>query len=428
MKKVLIITYYWPPSGGAGVQRWLKFIKYLPDFGWQPIVFTVKDGEYPVLDNGLEKEVPKEIEVHKTPAWEPYGIYKSLAGKKKSEGINSGFLSEKKGNGFIENLSKWVRGNLFIPDARKFWIKPSIKYLEKYLNQHKIDAVISSGPPHSAHLIALKLKSQFDIPWVSDFRDPWTNIDFYKELKLTKLADKKHKRLEKQVLNNADLVLTVGNQLSNELNDLGANRVEVIENGYDPEDFIVNEEIEIDKKFSIAHIGSFTPSRNHQVLWDALHELVNENPAFKSDLQLKLIGKVDHTVLQSIEDHGLNSFVQKINYVPHSEVVKLQRTSRLLLLMVNNTPNAKGIITGKVFEYMASKRPILVVGPEDGDLNEIIKKANAGLVCGYDDVEKLKSTILGFYSNELNFNCEPSSYSRKILTKKLASLLNNLEA
>ena len=325
-------------------------------------------------------------------------------------------------------MSKWVRGNLFIPDARKFWIKPSIKYLEKYLNQHKIDAVISSGPPHSAHLIALKLKSQFDIPWVSDFRDPWTNIDFYKELKLTKLADKKHKRLEKQVLNNADLVLTVGNQLSNELNNLGAKHVEVIENGYDPEDFIVNEEIEIDKKFSIAHIGSFTPSRNHQVLWDALHELVNENPAFKSDLQLKLIGKVDHTVLQSIEDHGLSSFVQKINYVPHSEVVKLQRTSRLLLLMVNNTPNAKGIITGKVFEYMASKRPILVVGPEDGDLNEIIKKANAGLVCGYDDVEKLKSTILGFYSNELNFNCEPSSYSRKILTKKLASLLNNLEA
>ena len=426
MKRVLIITYYWPPSGGAGVQRWLKFVKYLRSFNWEPIVFTVENGEFPVLDYDLIKEIPDGLEVLKVPAWEPYKMYKLFSGKNKNEGINSGFLSEKKGSSFVENISKWIRGNLFIPDARKFWIKPANQFLNQYLQNNPVDVIISSGPPHSTHLIALSLKNTFQIPWFSDFRDPWTNIDFYKDLKLTKTADKKHKKLENDVLVQSDIVLTIGKQLSKELKTLGAKRVEIIENGFDPQDFLDNANHELDEKFSIAHIGSFTPSRNHTVLWKALSHLVDEQEEFKSKLEIKLIGKVDYSVLQSIKDFGLESYLNKIDYVSHNEVIKHQKTSKLLLLMVNNTPNAKGIITGKVFEYMASKRPILAIGPKDGDLGEILTKTSSGLVCDYDNVENLSSTIWRIFKGDTKFENNISLYSRVELTEKLVNLLNEV--
>ena len=426
MKRVLIITYYWPPSGGAGVQRWLKFVKYLRSFNWEPIVFTVENGEFPVLDFDLIKEIPDGLEVLKVPAWEPYKMYKFFSGKNKNDGINSGFLSEKKGSGFIESLSKWIRGNLFIPDARKFWIKPANQFLNHYLQNNAIDVIISSGPPHSTHLIGLSLKNKFQIPWLSDFRDPWTNIDFYKDLKLTKIADQKHKKLENDVLVQSDIVLTIGKQLSKELKTLGAKRVEIIENGFDPQDFLDDTNHELDEKFSIAHIGSFTPSRNHLVLWKALSHLVDEQEEFKSKLEIKLIGKVDYSVLQSIKDFGLDTYLKKIEYVSHSEVIKHQKTSKLLLLMVNNTPNAKGIVTGKVFEYMASKRPILAIGPKDGDLGEILTQTSSGIVCDYDNVENLSSTIWRIFKDDTKFENNISLYSRVELTEKLVNLLNEV--
>jgi len=426
MKRVLIITYYWPPSGGAGVQRWLKFVKYLRSFNWEPIVFTIENGEFPVLDYDLNKEIPDGVEVLKVPAWEPYKMYKLFSGKNKTDGINSGFLSEKKGSSFVESLSKWIRGNLFIPDARKFWIKPANQFLNHYLQNNAIDVIISSGPPHSTHLIGLSLKNKFQIPWLSDFRDPWTNIDFYKDLKLTKIADQKHKKLENDVLVQSDIVLTIGKQLSKELKTLGAKRVEIIENGFDPQDFLDDTNHELDEKFSIAHIGSFTPSRNHLVLWKALSHLVDEQEEFKSKLEIKLIGKVDYSVLQSIKDFGLDTYLKKIEYVSHSEVIKHQKTSKLLLLMVNNTPNAKGIVTGKVFEYMASKRPILAIGPKDGDLGEILTQTSSGIVCDYDNVENLSSTIWRIFKDDTKFENNISLYSRVKLTEKLVNLLNEV--
>ncbi len=426
MKKVLIITYYWPPSGGAGVQRWLKFAKYLSDFGWEPIIYTVENGEYPVLDYDLLDEVPKGITVLKTPIWEPYSIYKKFTGRKKEDKINSGFLSEKKNPKLLEKLSIWIRGNLFIPDARKFWIKPSVNFLTNYLIDNPVDIVVSSGPPHSSHIIALKLKEKNKLPWLADFRDPWTNIDYYKELLLSKKSDLKHKKLENIVLNKADKVITIGKSLSEELKALGANNIDVIENGFDPDDFQSNEYISLDKKFSIAHIGSFTPSRNHIIFWQAIKELIAENSNFSKELKIQLVGKVDYSVKMNIEKYGLEKHVNYIGYVPHGEVIEYQKKANLLLLMINNTPNAKGIITGKVFEYIASKRPILVVGPEDGDLSTIINTTKSGIVCGFDDVKKLKLTLLRLYNNEIIFEPNPAAYSRKSLTKKLSEILNQL--
>ena len=182
MRRVLIITYYWPPSGGSGVQRWLKMSKYLPENGWQPVIYTADDAEYPVEDKSLEKDVAPETEVIRRPIVEPYSFYKKFLGIKKGEKVKAGFINEgAKKTGWKESLSVWLRGNLFIPDARCWWIKPSVRYLKKYLKEHPVDAMISTGPPHSMHLIARALHKKFNIPWVADFRDPWTDIDFYKD-------------------------------------------------------------------------------------------------------------------------------------------------------------------------------------------------------------------------------------------------------
>lgn len=431
MKKVLILTYYWPPGGGAGVQRWLKFVKYLGDFGWQPIVYTAENGEMPVIDPTLEKDIPKNTTVLKTKIWEPYSLYKTFIGRKKDDKINASFLSENKKPSLTEKISVWIRGNFFIPDARKFWIKPSIKYLSEYLAKNPVDAIISSGPPHSMHLIALGLKEEFpNVKWVADFRDPWTEIDFYEELMLSNASDKKHKKLELEVLSNVDKVVSVGKGMSEGLKNIYGKQPDkftVIPNGFDEED-VYTGPLEKDKKFSIAHIGTLVKSRNPEVLWKVLKQLVNENENFKKDLEIKLVGKVDFFVKERIAANGLAPFVKRIDYLPHSEVIKEQQKTKVLLLLVNQTRNAKAIVTGKIFEYLAAKVPILAIGPENGDLADILHETKSGSISGFDDEKKLKENILAFYNGKTpEFNVTAiNKFSRKELTKEFAGLLNGL--
>ncbi|MBN8694161.1 MAG: glycosyltransferase family 4 protein [Bacteroidetes bacterium] len=431
MKRVLIITYYWPPSGGAGVQRWLKFVKYLREFGWEPIVYTAENAEMPVIDASLEKDIPNNITVLKTKIWEPYSFYKTFIGKKQNEKINASFLSENKKPSITEKISVWIRGNFFIPDARKFWINPSVKYLNDYLKKNPVDAIISTGPPHSMHLIALGVKKNFpSIKWVADFRDPWTNIDFYKELMLSSSSDKKHKRLEKEVLKNADSIISIGNGMNEEFKTiLGSNpeKFTVITNGFD-EDDLYKGSIETDKKFSIAHIGTLVKSRNPETLWKVLKSLCEINSDFKNNLEIKLVGKVDYYVMERLKHYQLDSFIRKIDYLPHNEVIKEQQKSKVLLLLVNNTPNAKSILTGKIFEYLAANVPILAIGPTDGDLAAILKQTQSGLISDFNDENLLKENILKIFSGQ---NITPdkkaiSQYSRKELTRTLSSLLEKL--
>lgn len=431
MKRVLIITYYWPPGGGAGVQRWLKFAKYLREFGWEPIIYTAENGEMPVIDNSLQKDIPQNVTVLKTKIWEPYSIYKTFVGKKQSEKINASFMSENKKSSLTEKLAVWIRGNFFIPDARKFWIKPSINFLSEYIKSNPIDAIISTGPPHSMHLIALGLKKKHtSIKWISDFRDPWTNIDFYNELMLTNSSDKKHKMLELEVLKNADSVISIGKGMNEEFKNIyreNPDKFTVITNGFD-EDDIYKAPLEKDKKFSIAHIGSLVKSRNPLVLWKVLKTLIEENAAFKNDLEIKLVGKVDFSVTESLKHHGLQDFVRRIDYLPHNEVIKEQQKTKVLLLLVNNTPNAKSILTGKIFEYLAAKVPIIAIGPTNGDLAEILRKTESGLISDFENELQLKENILSIYDGKkINFNAsEIMQYSRKELTKNLSQLLNKI--
>jgi glycosyltransferase involved in cell wall biosynthesis len=430
MKKVLIITYYWPPSGGAGVQRWLKFVKYLRDFGWEPIVYTPKNPEAPAIDNSLLKDIPKDITVLKQPIWEPYNLYKGFIGQKKGDKINAGFLTEKKKPGLAEKLSVWIRGNWFIPDARKFWIKPSAKFLSEYLKKNPVDVIVSTGPPHSMHLIALELKKQLGIPWLADFRDPWTNIDFYDKLMLSPSSDAKHKKLELEVLTKADAILAIGWHMAEDLQKICGRKTEVIPNGYDEDDF-PQKQINLDERFSISHIGAMNADRNPKILWAALSELLAESEDLRKDLKISFIGKTDYSVLKDLDKFNLSSYATKTEYLPHTKTTEAMQTSQILLLALNNTPNTLGVISGKLFEYIAAKRPILAIGKEKGDAARIIRETGAGTICDFDDKNKMRTEINRLYElfrqKKLFVNsANTSDYSRKNQTKKLSELLNGM--
>ncbi len=424
-KKVLIITYYWPPAGGPGVQRWLKFVKYLPDFGIQPIVYIPDNPEYPTRDEILVDEVsPKAIIIRKK-ILEPYSIAAFFSGNKIKK-ISSGIIPNKRKQTFSEKLALWIRGNLFIPDARVFWVAPSVKFLRKYIAENNVETIITSGPPHSLHLIGLRLKKQMNVKWIADFRDPWTTIGYHSDLKLSKYAQRKHKKMESDVLRSANQILVTSNTTKSEFSKLTNKPIHVITNGYDLE---LPSAHKLDAKFSIAHIGSLLSQRNPVFLWEVLAEIIREVPTFAGHFEFKLIGNVSRNVRETISAYKLDAYVNAIGYVSHREAVSHQRASQVLLLVEINSAETKSIIPGKLFEYMVSGRPIIGIGPTGSDFAEIIKNTNTGIYVDYSERAALKSAILKYYSEYLQGTLKSEAvglqqYSRKNLTKKLAELLN----
>ncbi|MEN8124173.1 MAG: glycosyltransferase family 4 protein [Bacteroidota bacterium] len=422
--KALIITYYWPPAGGSGVQRWLKFVKYLQDFGIDPVVYTVDNPKYIFIDDSLEDEIPKNIEILKQPIWEPNNLLSLIKSKQKE--TSAGFLNSNPS--FFEKQLQYIRANYFIPDSRKYWIKPSVDFLSNYLQHNDIDVIITTGPPHSLHLIGLLLKQKFSLKWIADFRDPWTDIDYFHQLPLTKKSKKKHHKLEAKVLKNADAVLVVGKTMQEKYQTFNKNTI-VISNGFDGE---INTDIDnLDDKFSISHIGMMNADRNPKMFWKVLTNLIKEDSEFSTDLQVNLIGKVAPEILREIISLSLKNHVNLIDYLPHNKVLQFQRKSQVLLLAVNKVPSAKGIVTGKIFEYLQANRPILAIAPQDGDLAEIIKKTNSGFVIEFGDEENLKEIILNLYKKykERNLITETQNiaqYHRKNLTEKLVEVIRSI--
>ncbi len=428
MKKVLIITYYWPPSGGGGVMRWLKMSKFLPELGWQPIIYTPENPDPSILDESLVSEIHKDVIELKTPIWEPYNIYRKVTGKKRSAKFKAGYISEASSGTWKSKLSVFIRGNFLIPDPRKFWIRPSIKYLSKYLKKNDVDLIISTGPPHSMHLIALGLKKRFDIPWIADFRDPWTDIDFYAKLKLTKWADKKHHKLEREVLSQADHVVTVGKTCASDLAAIGNRKVVAINNGYDPLDYNF-EKKKLDKTFTISHFGAFNRDRNPASLWLALSELAKNNHEFGKLIRIQLIGQTDESIINDIKKNNLFENLVLIEHLPHKEGLEKLSSSQVLLLPINDAPNALGILPGKMYEYMALQRPILAIGPTGADFARIISETNSGVAHNFDDVEGIKSTLENYFNRFLagELKAESNSYekySRKNLAKNFVELID----
>ncbi|WP_125719363.1 glycosyltransferase family 4 protein [Flavobacterium ustbae] len=423
-KKLLIITYYFPPAGGPGVQRWLKFVKYLPEFDVQPIVYVPENPTYPIVDEGLVSEISDQVIVLKNKIWEPYQLA-SVFSKNKTKKISSGIFPQKKKQTFLDKTFLWVRGNLFIPDARVFWVKPSVSYLEKYIKENNIDTIVTSGPPHSLHLIGLELQQKLKVKWFADFRDPWTTIGYHKALRLSSYAEKKHKNLEHKVLNSADEIIVTSKTTKTEFEAITNKPITVITNGYDVETV---EKQNLDTKFTLAHIGSFLSDRNPPFLWEVLVELLKEVPEFKSHLEIKLIGAVSQEVLDAIQEHQLNDYLNLVGYVSHKEAVAHQRKSQVLLLIEINSEDTKSIIPGKLFEYMVSNRPIIAIGPQGSDFADIVTQTNTGVFFDYSEKAKLKSVILDFFNQFLEGKLQShgiglQQYSRKNLTKQLAQLI-----
>ncbi|MEN5306691.1 glycosyl transferase family 1 [Chryseobacterium cucumeris] len=428
-KKILIITYYWPPAGGPGVQRWLKFAKYLPDFGWKPIIYTPENPSYPLLDETLMKDVPENIEMVRTKIWEPYQLAEKL--NKSNKKFKAGQFDVGKNQSWKSKLSIWVRGNFFIPDARVFWVKPSVTFLEKYLKENKIDTIVTSGPPHSLHLIGLGLKNKMpDLKWVADFRDPWTEISYYKHLKLTKSSDKKHRQLENAVFKNADITLATSYTDAENFRKAGANAV-CITNGYDESDSgkkAKGQNLQNGQAFTLSYIGVLEQLRNPENLWKALDELIEENAEFAADFKLKFVGRIDDKILQSIENSSLKNHILNLGYLSHGKAVEEMQNSNLLL--ITNFPNesSRGIIPGKIFEYLASGKQILSFGPDKADVSKILEETQAGKHFSYQDTENIKKFILEKYelwkNDSLIENTQHiEQFSRKNLTQQLTEVL-----
>ncbi|TVZ59583.1 hypothetical protein NA63_2118 [Flavobacteriaceae bacterium MAR_2010_105] len=422
--KVLIITYYWPPAGGPGVQRWLKFVKYLPDFGIEPIVYCPKNPSYPIADEHLENEVSTTVKVLKQPIREPYRWANLISGKS-SKQISSGVIPKQKKQTWLERLMLYIRGNFFIPDARKNWVKPSVSFLENYIVQHNIETIITTGPPHSLHLIGLQLKQKSTIKWIADFRDPWTTIGYHKALKLTRRSQEKHCKMELEVLNSANQIIVTSQVTKREFQLKTKKPITVITNGYD------NHKVsrpEKDQKFTLSHIGSLLSDRNPNHLWLALNELIDENEAFKNAFQLNLIGVVSKDVLLSIKANNLEDFVNVQGYVSYEEAIRAQMSSRVLLLIEIDSEDTKAIIPGKLFEYMAAETPILAVGPKDSDVEDILKQTNTGHYFYYNQKEAIKTQIALYFeayqTNTLQvYPIGLKPFSRRELTAKLSKII-----
>jgi len=430
MDRVLIITYYWPPSGGGGVQRWLKFSKYLPEYSWTPVIYTPENPHFSVKDHSLLADIRPEIEVYRSRIWEPFKYFSALKGKEKDHGIKQGQVLEKERRSFLDRIAIWLRGNLFLPDPRVFWVKSSVRFLSQLIEEKNIKIVISTGPPHSMHLIGYALKKRAKINWVADFRDPWSNWDILSEVRTSKLALAYHRRLERKVLKNADKIITVSKHLAEDFEKLSGKKVEVVTNGVDEEDFSgLQSQKGIIDKFKVSYFGLLSELRNPRQLWEVLKEICKTDKSFEDDLQLTIGGMVSESVLAFLRKDPVlkNKLIYK-DYLPHDKMLQEIKNSFLLLLLLNRSSNAKWIIPAKLFEFLYAGRPILMLGPKKSDASDILYEMKAGVSCGYDDRDCMKKAVLSYYNafkegKLLDCEMKGNKYTRYNLTGQLAEKL-----
>lgn len=430
---ILYISYYWPPSGGPGVQRGLKFCKYFPQFNVQPTVLTVDDKQasYPLLDTTFEKEVPQGLEVHRTATTEPFEYYKKISGKK--EIPFSGFANQKGKDTLVDKVFKFVRGNLFIPDARVGWNKHALKKADELLQDGKFEAILTTSPPHSTQLIGLKLKKKHNLPWIADLRDPWTNIHYYDQLHHTAIAKRLDEKYEQQVLEEADAIIVTSEDTKrlflNKPVSISVNKIHVIPNGYDEEDFKVPSNPPKDELL-ITYAGTITESYNIDVFLKVLAHMMSVHSEIS--YKLRFVGQVSDGVKKRIDKAGILGITEFIPYVPHEQAVKYLMETTMLLLAIADVDTVYSNVPGKLFEYLAANKPIVCLGPVHSDTDRIIDECGAGRLFHYTAYDLMVDHMTQVSKAwKVNPNQDLPSinharYSRRALTEELAEVVKKV--
>jgi glycosyltransferase involved in cell wall biosynthesis len=390
-RRVLLIAYYLPPAGGPAVQRNLQFVAPLQKTGWQPEILTVREGAFPNRDASLLDAIPGDVPVHRTAAFDPLALYARLTG---GDGMPAGALGDDEGS-WLEALARWIRANLFIPDARIGWWPFAVRRAQSLLATGRFDALLTTGAPHSVHLIGRTLHRSTGVPWVADLHDPWTDISYYDELPHTAAARRLDAHFERSVLQEASAVTTVSPSWAALFASKAANRYAVVENGVDLQEFDGLHPPLADD-FVVAHVGKLYASRNPTAVWDAIAQLRSEGALPR--LRIRCVGTLDPAVEHAVQQRGLADRVERVGFVPHHEALRIMAASPLLLLVIEPFAQAEGMITSKLYEYLASERPVLGVGPPGGDADALLRQHDAGEVVGWNDAERAYMLLQQHYN------------------------------
>jgi glycosyltransferase involved in cell wall biosynthesis len=434
-KNVLILTYYWPPAGGPGVQRWLKFVKYMKDLGWNASILTVRDGTYPAMDKELAAEVPGGIAVYKTRSRDPFRFYNMLKGKK-DRSVSVALINIDKKRSLVDRLAMYIRSNFFIPDARKGWVPFAYREALKIIEEEQADLLVTTGPPHSTHLTGLRLKENTGIRWLADFRDPWTNVYYNDMLPRTARTRRIDRNYENAVLGKADALTVVSPGMKDEFSDRNTN-IHVVMNGFDLADMygkVMGSGPESDGLFRLTYTGNFKPNQHVPALWEGICELLGDDAGFAKDFSLRFVGNVDSSVPEYFASQGISSNLEIVDYVPHAEVTRIMSSSSLLLFVIPQARNNELIITGKLFEYLASGRPVIPVGPPGGDAAAILRETSRDEMISYSDKTGFKELLMRYYKEWKNSGGELPSldssmlekYTRKSSAEKMAGIMHDL--
>lgn len=429
--RVLIVAYYWPPASSVGVHRWLRFAEMLPSHDIEPIIFCPENPSYPMVDKEGSRD-PDGIEIHKVPIFEWRDLYSKLMPSGKSRGLSTKnkidgiFYEDRKQLGLRRRISLWIRANIVVPDARASWITPCSKAILQYLKKNPVDLIVTTGPPHSCHRIGLRVKKAIpQLPWMADFRDPWTGGAYFSLLPLTSWGLKRHQTMEREVLQNADKVLTVSWAWADQFSSLGARSVDVITNGFDTVSFQSKEDLD-QNKYIMSHVGTMYGDRNSAPFWEALAEYLREHPQFRARFEMRLIGRVGPQIQDLVRELGLEDVVHFVGVVDHLTAVREMQLSNALLLIVNNARDFAGRIPAKVFEYLATTRPILLIGPEKGDIHRVIEEGLYFVPTSEKDLGVFTQCLDDIFHSDFIRKQGIEQYERGQLTQDLVGIMKGM--
>ena len=428
-KKVIVVTYYWPPAGGIGVLRCLKLAKYLARQGWEPVIFTSSEEAYQFLDPKNNDEVPEGTEVIRIGAFSPIEAFKAFSGRKKEVPLIDIMATPAQKNRWLDDIGLWVRGNFFIPDARAFWIRPAVRRIREWLKHNHADAIFSDGPPHTNTVVANRIAEEFDLPWVADFQDPWTQVDYYAHMNIGRRADRIHRQMEQDAFRRADAITIASPTWAGDLEAIGARNVEVLYYGYDEADFEGYQARSADRP-TLFHGGLLGNDRYPAPLVEALKRLKEEGLEGMEGLDIRLAGGVSPDVVSNMKAAGLEEELTLLGMVSRAEVIEEISKAELLLLPINIAPNCKGRVPGKLFELMRSGKPILALGPVDGDVARLLRETGTGETFEYDDVAGVTDFVRAFVNGALDVpragQMDVADLSNEAGARRLAGLLNQV--